>query len=121
MRSPVLDRLLAFLILSAFIAQNGALATKCYSRDGTVYGSDVQPCHPSAQEGACCATNKHDQGVNDTCLSNNLCYSQDGVSSGLFYEVGCTKSDWASSACSFVCKDMKRNYLLEVLRRVNIL
>lgn len=107
MGHPIISTGLLFsFFLYALFLQVQVVAATCYARNGTEMLADVQPC--KSEGGACCSINKHDQGYNDTCLDNGLCFSQDGLATGLFYEVGCTTSDWSSSECSFVCKDMQR-------------
>lgn len=75
----------------------------CYFPDGTKADASYQPCNPSASESACCALNKTNGALNDICLDNGLCYSQDSVNSGLIFQNACTKQSWGTAACPKYC------------------
>lgn len=96
--------ILSFVLLQAAIHSKALAATCYYRKNNEVKDPSIQPCDPSKEVSQCCALEKKNQGYNDTCLSNGLCYAEDGYYSGIFFESGCTDKTWGSPLCSSVCQ-----------------
>jgi len=92
---PALLAALGVILLAA----RGARA-QCFRIDGSSPDQSFEPCNPSAEVSACCASNKARP---DLCLTSGLCYAQDSGFEGLLFSNGCTDRTGRASGCPSFC------------------
>ncbi|KAF2229650.1 hypothetical protein EV356DRAFT_580635 [Viridothelium virens] len=81
-----------FLLVTFFISTARTDKHTCYLPNGKVDTQSLA-CHPELAESHCC-------GVQDYCLSNGLCLSNNSVAVG-----GCTDQNWDHPACFQHCRE----------------